>query len=220
VTRPIAVLVGPPGAGKTTVGRRLAARLGVAFRDTDADVERAAGKPVSDIFVEDGEAAFRALERRAVVVALAEHDGVLSLGGGAVLGEETRRALAGHEVVFLSADLSAAARRVGLGQGRPLVGLNPRAQLRMLLDQRLPLYREAAVHTVETSGRDVEQVVDAVLRALPDRATATARPASARDRERHRQAEALALAVATASALPQRPPGPLLYPSFRSLAER
>lgn len=166
MTRPVAVLVGPPGAGKTTVGRLLAQRLGVGFRDTDADVEQVVGKPVSDIFVEDGEAEFRRLERDAVRTALAEHDGVLSLGGGAVLADETRAALGGHEVVFLAADLSAAATRVGLGQGRPLVGLNPRAQLRVLLEERLPLYREVAVHTVDTSALNVDAVVDEVLRAL------------------------------------------------------
>lgn len=166
MSRPVAVLVGPPGAGKSTVGRRLAERLGVGFRDTDADVESIAGKPVEDIFVDDGEDRFRQLEREAVADALRTHDGVLSVGGGAVLSPQTRRALAGQVVVFLAADLTAAVARVGLGHGRPLVGLNPRAQLRTLLDQRLPLYREVATCTVDTSGRDVEQVVDAVLSAL------------------------------------------------------
>jgi shikimate kinase len=163
--RPI-VLVGPPGAGKSTVGRAVAERLGVAFRDTDADVEAAAGKPISDIFVEDGEARFRDLERDAVRTALAEHGGVLSLGGGAVLSDATRALLRGHVVVFLAVDLSGAASRVGLGQGRPLIGLNPRAQLRELLHQRLPLYRQVATHTVDTSGAPVEAVVERVLAAL------------------------------------------------------
>jgi shikimate kinase len=166
VTRPLAVLVGPPGAGKTTVGRRVARELGVAFRDTDADVEALAGKSVSDVFVQDGEARFRELEQQAVAAALAEHDGVLSLGGGAVLAAQTREALRGHEVVLLDVDLSGAATRVGLGQGRPLVGLNPRAQLRVLLDERLPLYREVAVHTVDTSRADVDTVVAQVLAAV------------------------------------------------------
>lgn len=166
MTRPRAVLVGPPGAGKTTVGGRLAERLGVAFRDTDADVEQRAGKPIPDVFVEDGEARFRELERAAVADALATHDGVLSLGGGAVLDGRTRALLLGHTVVLLEADLPAAALRVGLGHGRPLVGLNPRAQLRVLLEQRLPLYREVATHAVDTSHADVEQVVAEVLRVL------------------------------------------------------
>jgi shikimate kinase len=157
------VLVGPPGAGKSMVGRSLAARLGVGFRDTDLDVETTAGKSVADIFVDDGEERFRALERDAVAVALREHDGVLSLGGGAVLAESTRQLLHEHVVVLLEVDLSSAATRVGLGQGRPLVGLNPRAQLRQLMEQRRPLYAEVARHVVDTSSQQPAQVVDAVL---------------------------------------------------------
>lgn len=163
MSRPRIVLVGPPGAGKSTVGRRAAARLGVGFRDTDVDVERTAGKSVGDVFVDDGEQRFRDLERDAVARALAEHDGVLSLGGGAVLAEGTRAALRGHLVVLLDTDLASAATRVGLGKGRPLVGLNPRAQLRQLLEDRRPLYQEVAVHVVPTSRRSVEQVVDDVV---------------------------------------------------------
>lgn len=163
MTRPVLVLVGPPGAGKSSVGRRVAHVLGVGFRDTDLDVERAAGKSVSDVFVEDGEEHFRALEREAVARALAEHGGVLSLGGGAVLAPQTRALLAGHVVVLLDVDLGAAATRVGLGQGRPLVGMNPRAQLRGLLEQRRPLYAEVAAHVVQTSSRTIEQVVTDVL---------------------------------------------------------
>jgi shikimate kinase len=163
--RPV-VLVGAPGAGKSTVGRLLAERLGVGFRDTDADVEAAAGKSIPDVFVQDGEEAFRSYERDAVRAALAGHDGVLSLGGGAVLAPETRELLRGSCVVFLDVDLGAAVSRVGLGQGRPLVGLNPRAQLRALLDQRLPLYREVATHTVNASDVPADVVVERVLAAL------------------------------------------------------
>ena len=142
---PVLVLVGPPAAGKTTVGRLLAERLGVGFRDTDDDWSwPPAGKPVADIFVDDGEEAFRALEAAAVAAALAGHDGVLALGGGAVLAAETRRLLAGHPVVFLAAGVPAAAARVGLNRDRPLLLGNPRQQLRALLDARLPLYREVA----------------------------------------------------------------------------
>ena len=166
MTRPVVVLVGPPGAGKTSVGRRVAGRLGVSFRDTDADVERSTGKRIADIFVDDGEAHFRALEREAVRSALEEHDGVLSLGGGAVLAPETRALLADHHVVFLDVDLTSGAQRVGLNRNRPVLALNPRAQLKVLLDERLPLYREVATRTVETSRRTLPQVVEAVLEGL------------------------------------------------------
>lgn len=155
---PRAVLVGPPGAGKTTVGAALAARLGVPFADTDALVERAAGKPVPEIFVDDGEAAFRAHERAAVAAALRDFDGVLALGGGAVMDDATAAALAGHTVVFLSVELPDAVRRVGLGAGRPLLAVNPRATLKHLMEQRRPRYAAVAVHTVATDGRTPDEL--------------------------------------------------------------
>ncbi|GLI01968.1 shikimate kinase [Phytohabitans aurantiacus] len=162
---PACVLVGVMGAGKTTVGELLAAELGVEFRDTDVDIETAAGRPISDIFVQDGEAHFRDLERAAVAAALSSFDGVLALGGGAVLAEETRAALAGHTVVFLSVELADAVKRVGLGTGRPLLAINPRATLKHLMDQRRPLYLEVATHTVATDGRPAEDVA-AEIRTL------------------------------------------------------
>jgi shikimate kinase len=167
VSGPLAVLVGAPGAGKTTVGRAVAASLGVAFRDTDADVEAAAGKRVADIFLDDGEAEFRRLERAAVAAALAEHDGVVSLGGGAVTDPQTRAALAGHSVVWLEVALHDAAKRVGWGPGRPMLDLNPRARLAELMRERAALYEQVATVRVETSGRTVDEVVADVLRAVP-----------------------------------------------------
>lgn len=160
--RPRVVLVGAMGAGKTTVGERLAESWGVALRDTDRDVEATEGRPISEIFVDQGERYFRELEREAVAKALAEHDGVLALGGGAVLDSETRAALAGHTVVFLHVGLVDAVKRVGLGSARPLLLGNVRARVKALLDERLPLYQEVATITVETDGRTVEEVVDEV----------------------------------------------------------
>jgi shikimate kinase len=164
---PVCVLVGPPGSGKTSTGMVLADSLGVGFRDTDADIERVTGMPVPDIFVDRGEPHFRALEQAAVAEALAGWDGVLALGGGAVLAEPTRAALAGHTVVFLSVELPDAIRRVGLGQGRPLLTVNPRATLKHQLEQRRPLYQRVATVTVATDGHTPEQVAAEILTALP-----------------------------------------------------
>ncbi len=160
------VVVGPPGAGKSSVGKRVAARLGLPFRDTDADIEAAAGKPISEIFIDDGEEAFRSLERAAVVDALAGHDGVLAVGGGAVLDEATRADLADLQVAFLSVRLADAAKRVGLARDRPVLTLNPRGRLRVLLEERRPFYEQVASFEVNTDGREVEDVADEVMAAL------------------------------------------------------
>ncbi len=161
---PAAILIGPPGAGKSTVGPLLAGLLGVAFLDTDDEIAAAAGKPVADIFVDDGEAAFRALERDAVARAVAAHPGVLGLGGGAVLDPGTRRLLAGQRVVYLETGFAAAAQRVGLDKPRPLLLGNPRAQLKALLEQRLPVYTELAWITVGTDGKPPAEVADEIAR--------------------------------------------------------
>ena len=161
---PVAILIGPPGAGKSTVGPLLAGLLGVAFLDTDDEVTAAAGKPVADIFIDDGEAAFRALERDAVARAVAAHPGVLGLGGGAVLDPGARRLLAGQRVVYLETGFAAAAQRVGLDRPRPLLLGNPRAQLKALLEQRLPVYTELAWITVGTDGKPAADVADEIAR--------------------------------------------------------
>jgi shikimate kinase len=163
---PLVVLVGPPGAGKSTVGRLVAERTGTQFRDTDADVERQTGRRVAELFVEFGEPHFRALERAAVHAALAGHRGVLALGGGAVADPDVRAALTGRPVVFLDAELPDLTRRVGLDTARPLLPLNPRAELSRLLRERRPHYLAVATATVSTAGRTAEQVADAVLGAL------------------------------------------------------
>ncbi|WP_232523013.1 MULTISPECIES: shikimate kinase [Nocardioides] len=160
------VLIGAMGAGKTTVGGLVADALGRRLRDTDQDVEALTGRTISEIFVDDGEAAFRALERAAVAEALATHDGVLSLGGGAVLDPGTRDLLAGHDVVFLRVGLSDAVKRVGLGSSRPLLLGNVRGRIKALLDERTPIYESVATLSVETDGRTAEDVATEILTAL------------------------------------------------------
>ncbi|MFD9784934.1 3-dehydroquinate synthase [[Kitasatospora] papulosa] len=178
MSAPLIVLVGPMGVGKSTVGELLADRLGTTYRDTDADVVAAAGKSIAEIFFDEGEERFRALERRAVRDAVAEHPGVLALGGGAVLDGMTRELLAGHRVVYLSMDVDEAVRRVGLNTARPLLAVNPRRQWRELMDARRHLYEDVAGVTVATDERTPEEVAQAVLDAtgLPER-TAAAVPA-------------------------------------------
>lgn len=165
--RPRIVVVGPPGAGKTTTGMLLAQRLDVEFRDIDHDIEHIAGKSISDIFTDDGESTFRVLEERAVAAALVEHDGVLALGGGAILSEGTRALLPGHSVLFLNVGMAEGMRRTGLSGARPLLaGVNPRATFKALLDARLPLYREVASIEIDTDRLAPEEVVGAVLARL------------------------------------------------------
>jgi shikimate kinase len=163
---PVAVFVGAPGAGKTTIGSAVASRLGVPFVDSDAIIEERAGKPIPEIFFDDGEDAFRAWERSTIADALSGFNGILALGGGAILNDATRALLADQTVVYLSVELSDAVRRVGLGAGRPLLAVNPRATLKYLLDQRRPLYGEVATHTVTTDGREPEEIVAEVAALL------------------------------------------------------
>lgn len=165
MSAPLIVLVGPMGVGKSTVGQLLAERLGVGYRDTDDDIVAEQGRTIADIFVDEGEPAFRDIEKRAVRTALAEHTGVLALGGGSVLDADTRAALAGLRVVYLSMDVEEAVRRTGLNTARPLLAVNPRRQWRELMDARRHLYTEVAHAVVPTDHRTPEEVTQAVLDA-------------------------------------------------------
>lgn len=168
MSQPLVVLVGAMGAGKSTVGRLVADALGVGFLDSDEEIERATGKSVADIFVDDGEAHFRELERRAVAESLGHHSGVLALGGGAVLDHGTRALLADHRVVFLRVGLADAARRVGLGVSRPLLLGNVRGRIKQLLDERTPVYESVATHVVDTDGLTAAEVADQVRALVED----------------------------------------------------
>lgn len=154
---PLVVLCGPMGSGKTSVGRALARRWGVGLRDTDEDVEALAGRTIRDIVLNDGEEHFRDLEHRAVSAALADHEGILALGGGAVLRPDTRAELAayreaGGTVVFLDVSAGFAAQRVGSGTSRPMLAGDPLQRWVDLMVARRPVYESVSSLRVLTDG--------------------------------------------------------------------
>jgi shikimate kinase len=168
--RPCVVLIGPPGSGKTTIGRALAELMGVGLRDTDQAIEDQQGRSISDIFLDEGEPRFRTLERAEVVASLSSHAGVLSLGGGAVMDPTTSAALSGHIVVFLDVGIADAAKRVGFDRSRPLMALNPRAQWSRMMDARRPTYERLATLRVQTAGRTPKDIATEIVRRLDDQA--------------------------------------------------
>lgn len=161
------VLVGPPGSGKSTIGRKLARELGVELYDTDAGIEAETGRTIPDIFATDGEPEFRRLEEDVVRRAVLEHDGVVSLGGGSVLSAHTREVLRDAVVVYLEISVAEGLRRTGSSTGRPLLnGTDPGAKYRELMRIRRPLYREVATVRVRTDGRSPGRVVRMILTKL------------------------------------------------------
>lgn len=176
---PRAVLVGLPGSGKSTIGRRLAKALGVEMLDTDAVIEQQTGRSIADIFATDGEQEFRRIEEQVVRQALAEHDGVVSLGGGAVTTPGVRAALAGHTVVFLEISATEGVRRTGGNAVRPLLAGGDRGEkFRTLMAQRVPLYRRVATIRVNTNRRNPGAVVRSIVSRLenPDGPRSRRRP--------------------------------------------
>jgi shikimate kinase len=164
---PKAVLVGLPGSGKSTIGRRLSKALGVELLDTDAAIEQQTGRVIADIFASDGEAEFRRIEESVVRAALADHDGVLSLGGGAVTTPGVRAALAGHTVIYLEINAIEGVRRTGGSNVRPLLAGPDRAEkFRALMTDRIPLYRQVATMLVDTNRRNPGAVVRHIVSRL------------------------------------------------------
>lgn len=164
---PKAVLVGLPGSGKSTIGRRLARALDVPFLDTDSAIEAKTGRTIADIFATDGEQEFRRIEEEVIRAALAEHDGVLALGGGAITSPGVRDALAGHTVIYLEINAAEGVRRTSGSTVRPLLaGPDPAGKYRALVADRVPLYRRAATIRVNTNRRNPGAVVRQIVGRL------------------------------------------------------
>lgn len=199
---PRAILVGLPGSGKSTIGRRLAKALGTELLDTDAAIEKATGRSIADIFATDGEAEFRRIEEDVIRDALATHDGVLSLGGGAITTAGVREALAGHTVVYLEISAAEGVRRTGGSTVRPLLAGGDRAEkFKALMTQRVPLYREVATIRVNTNHRNPGAVVRHVVSKLEN-------PDGRADRRRRRPAWRRAPWSLTAAPSTEAPPSP------------
>ncbi|MEZ5085445.1 MAG: shikimate kinase [Tessaracoccus sp.] len=153
------VLVGAPGAGKSSVGKRLARKLGLNFVDVDQRIEEVVGKPIAEIFADEGETHFRALEEEATLELLAAED-VVALGGGAVMNPRIREALKGHDVIWLKVSIGQATRRVGMNTARPLLLGNVRGRLIELLRERTPYYQSVATTVIDTDGRGSSVVAE------------------------------------------------------------
>ncbi len=176
---PKAVLIGLPGSGKSTIGRRLAKALGVVLLDTDTAIEQTTGRTIADIFAADGEQEFRRIEEEVVREALGSHDGVLSLGGGAITSPGVREALSGQTVIYLEISASEGVRRTGGNTVRPLLAGGDRAEkFRALMSERVPLYRRTATIRVNTNRRNPGAVVRHIVSRLenPDTADTMTEP--------------------------------------------
>ena len=162
---PRIVLIGPMGSGKSTVAAAISQRLSLSHRDTDEIVIGESGRSISEIFLEDGEDAFRALEKIALRVALLEDETVLSLGGGACMNKDAESALraSGAFIVYLKISLSEVSSRVGFNRDRPLLLGSPRAQWQTLMNERAPIYESLSSYTVDVDGKSAEKIVDEIL---------------------------------------------------------
>jgi shikimate kinase len=178
---PKAVLIGLPGSGKSTIGRRLAKALGLPLLDTDAAIEETTGRTIADIFATDGEREFRSIEEDVIRSALQSHDGVLSLGGGAVTTLGVRDALAGHTVIYLEIGAAEGVRRTGGSTVRPLLAGGDRSEkFKALMAERVPLYRRVATMRVNTNRRNPGAVVRYIVEHLEN-------PAAAKPQRRRRR---------------------------------
>jgi shikimate kinase len=162
------VLIGPPGAGKSSIGRALAKELLLAFIDSDGEIEKSAGKKISEIFVDDGEPHFRALEMEKVKELLQEFEGVISLGGGAPINSEISQILgaANYPVIFIDVSIAQAATRIGFNKDRPLLLINPRQQWMNLMSERRPIYEKLATDTVSSDSKKPHEVAKIIVEKI------------------------------------------------------
>ena len=165
---PRIILIGPMGSGKTTIGKSLAQKLSLEFRDTDSVIEQRAQKSVSQIFIEDGEDAFRAIEKEVLKEELQGSDTVLALGGGAPISVEAQSALQASDshVVYLDISLANVAPRIGFNRDRPLLLNNPRGQWQTLMEARRPIYESVADTVVDVNKRSQSEIVAQILEVL------------------------------------------------------
>ncbi|HPF80883.1 shikimate kinase [Nostocoides australiense] len=166
MVKPLVILIGPPGSGKTSVGARVAERLDVALEDTDARIEANEGRTIAEIFIDSGEPYFRDVERAVVLHAVGAHGGVLALGGGSPMDPEIQAALTDRRVVFLDVGIADAAKRVGFDASRPLLAVNPRARWVALMKERRGTYEALATHRVDTAGRSADEVAAEIVELL------------------------------------------------------
>jgi shikimate kinase len=162
------VLIGPPGAGKSSIGRVLAKELSLPFIDSDGEIEKSAGKKISEIFVDDGEPYFRALEVEKVKELLQEFEGVISLGGGAPINSEISQTLgaASYPVIFIDVSIAQAATRIGFNKDRPLLLINPRQQWMNLMSERRPIYEKLATDTVSSDSKKPHEVAKIIVEKI------------------------------------------------------
>lgn len=162
------VLIGPPGAGKSTVGKALADHLSLEFLDTDDLIEQSVGKSITDIFVVDGEPTFRSIELQTLATVLCSENAIVSLGGGAPISDEAQALISNSDsrVIFLDVSLSTAAPRVGFNRDRPLLLGNPRAQWQALSDQRRPIYEDLADQIIKVDDMKVGAIVSAITKEI------------------------------------------------------
>ena len=161
------ILMGPPGSGKSTVGKHLAKELGLSLVDTDRIIEEREGRSISEIFLSDGEEGFRAIEKQVVLEALNREDSIIALGGGSVLDPEVQAKLSQcQEVVFLDVSISNAAPRVGFNRERPLLMGNPRQQWLQLMEKRRGIYEALATRTVSTDNRKANEVAGEIAQGV------------------------------------------------------